>query len=233
MLIFLDIQTSGLEREDVVCSIALLSEIESLYELVNEGKKIPPQASAIHHITNEMIHNSPKLKETDTWNYLQKYNTREHLLVGHNIGFALRFLENSGFVWQGDIVDTQRVSKHLLGECEEFSLQYLRYELKLYAEEPRLKAEYGIKDALEPYSALGHVIVIKALFEMLVEMCGVDQLRLLTTQKVLLGKFSFGKYQSRYIEEIVMSDRGYIEWMLALEDLDEDLRYSLEYYLQG
>ena len=31
-----------------------------------------------------------------------------------------------------------------------------------------------------------------------------------------------------------MCDRGYLEWMLAqIVDLDDDLRYSIDYYLQG
>ena len=47
-----------------------------------------------------------------------------------------------------------------------------------------------------------------------------------------MQKFEFGKYSGRYIEEISMCDRGYLEWMLGnIMDLDEDLRYSIEYNL--
>ncbi len=233
MLIFLDTETTGLEISDVICSIAIVDEQHYIYELVNEGKKIPAQASAIHHITNEMIKTSPKLQQTQCWSYLQAHNLKENTLIGHNIAFDISFLESQGFIWQGDIIDTMRTSKHLLAESEAFSLQFLRYELKLYKDEELLKKDYGIKDALAPHSALSDVLVTQLLFETLKEIVTIDELRLLSTQKVLLSKFTFGKYQSRYIEEIVMSDRGYIEWMLTLKDLDDDLRYSLEYYLQG
>jgi len=48
-----------------------------------------------------------------------------------------------------------------------------------------------------------------------------------------MQKFNFGKYEGRYIEEISICDRGYLEWMLMnILDLDEDLRYSINYYLE-
>jgi len=51
---------------------------------------------------------------------------------------------------------------------------------------------------------------------------------------VLIQKLDFGKYSGRYIEEITMCDRGYLEWMLSnIADLDEDLRYSIERYLSS
>nr|MBC8238362.1 3'-5' exonuclease [Candidatus Sulfurimonas ponti] len=71
MLIFLDLETTGLELEDKVCSIGLIivedGEVNLLYELVNEGKKIPSKASSIHHITNEMIQEKPKLVDTQIY----------------------------------------------------------------------------------------------------------------------------------------------------------------------
>ena len=71
------------------------------------------------------------------------------------------------------------------------------------------------------------------LFEYLLNDVSIQQMKDLSLQNVLLEKFPFGKYVGKYIEEIVLSDRAYIMWMLGLEDLDEDLRYSLEYYIRG
>ena len=68
MLIFLDTETTGLELEDKICSIALVIVDDTtkvtMYDLVNEGKKIPPKASSINHITNEMIKGKVKLLES-------------------------------------------------------------------------------------------------------------------------------------------------------------------------
>lgn len=233
MLIFLDLETTGVETSDVICSIALLSENGPMHEYVNEGKKIPSDASSIHHITNEMIKNRPPLEETQLWRFLEEHNSSEHILVGHNIEFDLGFLARKGFVWQGKSIDTLRVSKHLLPECELFSLQFLRYELKLYRVEEGAKQKYGIKNALVAHNALSDAVVTQLLFDSLSEMASIEEMCELSRKKVLLLKLSFGKYRLKYIEEIASNDRGYLEWMLSLDDLDEDLRYSIEYYLQG
>lgn len=233
MLIFLDLETTGIEAVDRICSIALISDKTYLYELVNEGKKIPPLASSIHHITNEMIINKSKFKETKIWNYLQEHNSDANTLVGHNISFDIRSLATHGLEWRGKVIDTLRVTKHLIPECELFSLQILRYELKLYRDENRVVQEYGIKDALQAHNALSDALVVKLLYSYLSQMANYQEMLELSFKKVLLSKFNFGKYATQYIEEIVIHDRAYLEWMIHLPDLDEDLRYSLEYYLQG
>lgn len=233
MLIFLDIETTGIDINDAVCSIAVLSEEGFICEYVNEGKKIPSEASSIHHITNEMIKNKPPIEKTEAWCFLAQHNSKQSILVGHNIEFDLGFLARKGFVWQGESIDTLRVSKHLIVECEFFSLQFLRYELKLYRREEEIKSKYGIKDALVAHDALSDVLITQLLFESLAEMAPIEQMCELSKKEALLLKLSFGKYKSRYIEEIASIDRKYLEWMLTLEDLDRDLRYSIEYYLQG
>ncbi len=227
MLIFLDTETTGLEEKDRICSIAIISTDDStcknIYELVYDGKKIQPQASSVNHITNEMLKDKPKLEDTQAYKFLQLHNKKSTILVGHNIKFDLAMLRKSGFEFVGEVIDTLRVTKHLIPECEQFSLQFLRYELKLYKKE---------KTKLEAHNALGDVEVVKNLYEYLLDMGSKELFMELSLKKVLITKFEFGKYSGRYIEEISMCDRGYLEWMLNnITDLDEDLRYSIEFYM--
>ena len=53
MLVFIDVETTGLEEIDKICSIALVivenEDVKTMYDLVNEGKKISPKASSINH----------------------------------------------------------------------------------------------------------------------------------------------------------------------------------------
>jgi len=233
MLIFLDLQTTGLESSDVICSISLLSEDSLTYELLNEGKKIPALASSIHNITNEMIKGKSTFKQSNIYATFQKYNIKENTLVGHNINFDLEKLAALKIVWNGDIIDTMKVTKHLIEGCNFFSLNYLLYELHLYKQEEKLKIKYGIKDALVAHNAQSDVLITKLLFDFLNEIERIENMKELSNKKVLLQKLTFGKYQGRYIEEIVDLDRGYLQWMLSLSEIDEDLKYSLEYYLQG
>jgi DNA polymerase-3 subunit epsilon/exodeoxyribonuclease X len=236
MLIFLDVETTGYEKEDKICSIGALlfndaSCVSCHYELLNEGKKIPAVASAVHNITNEMIQDKKKLRESGVYELLQLHNEEDTTLIVHNAAFVVEMLERSGLKWHGKIIDTQRVVKHSIAECEFFTLEFLRYELKLYKEEEQLKTLCGIKDALVAHHALSDAVVIKLLYDYLTQELSVEKMHELSFEMVLLQKFPFGKYAGRYIEEIAMQERSYLLWMLSLENLDDDLRYSLEYYL--
>lgn len=238
MLIFLDVETTGLEKGDKICSIGLVAvedgKLHAKYDLVNEGKKISPKASSINHITNEMIKDKPKLKDSEAYKFLVDNNDENTTLVAHHINFDLKMLLTSGFGFRGHIIDTLRVTKHLIPECENFSLQFLRYELKLYRDEQKELLAFGVEDEIKPHHALSDAIIVKLLYEYHLEMATKDEMNELSFKNVLMQKLNFGKYEGRYIEEVCMGDRGYLEWMLAnIMDLDEDLRYSINYYLQG
>jgi DNA polymerase-3 subunit epsilon/exodeoxyribonuclease X len=225
MLIFINLETTGLEEKDKICSIEIIAvDGESLHvehDLVNESKKISSKASSINHITNEMLKDKPKFLDSNSYKFFQKNNNEDTILIAHNINFYLQMLEKSGFIYKGKCIDTLRCTKHLIPECEEFSLQFLRYELKLY----RLE---------ENESSINNALHVKLLYEYLLDISTCRDMQELSNKKVLMQKFSFGKYVGRYMEEIAMNDRGYLEWMLAtISDLDEDLRYSINYYLQG
>ncbi len=238
MLLFLDIQTTGYEQSDKICSLGLLgfddvSCVRVLYSLVNEGKKIPAVASALHNITNEMIVDKPSVMQSEVGFFLEKHNNEENTLVMHNATVVMAMLRAVGFTWHGKIMDTYKVTKHLIRECEIFSLEFLRYELRLYRQEKKLQTMCGIKDALVAHHARSNALFVRLLYEYLLDMTTMESMVELSFKKVLLEKFSFGKYVGRYIEEIVQNDRNYVMWMLTLENLDDDLKYSIEYYLQG
>ena len=233
MLIFLDLETTGLESTDKICSIALVSQNIVIYELINEGKKISAEASSIHHITNEDITDANSFLQSDAFAFLEKHNSSENTLIAHNIEFDTKILASHGFLWQGAMIDTLRVSKHLLTESEGFSLQFLRYDLKLYKQEKQRKEFYGIKDALCAHNALEDTIVTQLLFETLLEICDEERMVELSYKPVLLQKFPFGKYKGKYIEEVCMNDRAYVEWLSRVSDLDDDMKYSIDYFLQG
>lgn len=238
VLIFLDIETTGLEDIDRICSIGIIvvdsKVVYSEYALVNDGKKISPKASSVNHITNEMIKEKQKFKDTKIYDFLQTHNNESSTIIMHNVKFNLEMLLRSGFSWHGKIIDTKRVTKHLIPECGEFSLQFLRYELKLYLEEKQEISKY-LKNETEHYlisNALYDALVIKLLYRYLLDIKPYENLISLSSKNILIEKFEFGKYSGCYIEEIIMRDRAYIEWMLEnINNLDEDLKYTIEYYL--
>jgi len=237
MLIFLNTQTTGLEKEDKICSIGLIAfeddNVVVKYDLVNNGKKISSKASSINHITNEMIKDKVKTKDSEAYKFLLENNLETTTLIAHNINFELERLSKFGFKFKGGIIDTLRVTKHLIQECEEFSLEFLKYELKLYRYEQEMLSTCKITDTLFVNNALNNALCVKLLYDYLLQSSTKEEMTNLSFENVLMQKFSFGKYNGKYIEEIAVMDRGYLEWMLAnMENMDDDLRYSIEYYLK-
>jgi exodeoxyribonuclease X len=220
MLVFLDLKTTGNEQDEKVCAISVLSGDDYFFDLVNDGKKIAPEASALHHISNDMIKDKQHFVDTKSFAFLQELNEND-ILVVHDYQFISSVLKSYDLYVSAKIIDTKRVVKHTVSDIERFDLQYLRYELQLL----------GTLEAV--YKPLEDVVVIKSLFEYLLQSVTKEKMFDFSFEHVLLQKFNFGKYNGRYIEEIVGIDPHYLHWMLSLENLDADLRYTIEYYLQG
>lgn len=230
MLIFLDTETTGLETKDRICAIGMIEEEAVHYELINPGKKIPPAASAIHHITNEMVNDSPSFAQSAIAEKLQLFNTPENILVSHNAPFELSMLEKEGITWQGSVIDTLKCSKSLMDDLEGYGLQFLRYELRLYREEIEQFDAFGI--SIVPHHALSDALHTKMVLEYLLDLADIERLIDISKSHVLLTRLPFGKYAKKRIEEIALKDPGYLKWMVeSLMDMDEDLRYSIEHYL--
>lgn len=230
MLIFLDTETTGLEIKDRICALGMISEAMNHFELINPGKKIPPSASAIHHITNEMVSDAPSFSQSISAEQLKSLNTPENILVSHNAPFELSMLEKEGITWQGRVIDTLKCSKSLMDDLEGYSLQFLRYELRLYRDEIRVFGEAGTP--IIAHHPLSDALHTRMILDYLLDLAEMDRLIEISKCHVLLSRLPFGKYAKKRIEEIALKDPGYLKWMSeSLMDMDEDLRYSIGYYL--
>lgn len=232
MLIFFDTETTGLEVNDRLCSIGLIHGDETLYELINPMKKVPPGASAIHHITNEMLKDAPVFAGSLSCEKLEVLNTPETILVSHNAPFDLAMLQKEGITWQGKVIDTLKCSKALMDDLEGYSLQFLRYELRLYRIEADVFREYGL-DTI-PHNPLSDALHAKMIYEYLLDLSDEESLIEISRSHLLLTRLPFGKYAKKRIEQIALKDAAYLKWMLdSLMDMDEDLRYSIEHHLRS
>ncbi len=234
MLVFLDVETTGLADTDRICALGAIARTDTTVsvcnELIHPQQKIRPDAMMIHHITNEAVTEKPFFRASFAWTWLQERNQKRHIMVVHNSRFEMEMLQKEGFVWQGDVIDTLKCVRHLIPECEQFSLQFLRYELQLYKHESALAESLGV--AIRPHSALSDALHVAMLYTYLKDLADDATLLTLSNTPALIQKFHFGKYKGRYIEEIAMHDRGYLEWLLQqLDTNDEDLHYSIGYYL--
>lgn len=232
MLIFFDTETTGLEVNDRLCAVGLIHGDQTHYELINPLKKVPPGASAIHHITNEMLKEAPVFGVSKSYEKIMSLNVPETVLVSHNAPFDLAMLQKEGIAWQGHVIDTLKCSKALMDDLDGYSLQFLRYELRLYRNEADVFKDYGMD--IVPHHPMSDALHAKMIYEYLLDLSDEERLIEISKSHVLLTRLPFGKYAKKRIEEIALKDATYLKWMLdSLMDMDEDLRYSIEYNLRG
>jgi len=231
MLIFFDSETTGLEPKDRICAVGIVEDKQAGFELIQPGRKIPPAASAIHQITNEMVKEAPVFSDSKSCRRLRELNDGTNVLVSHNAPFDLSMLSKEEIVWQGEVIDTLKCAKALMDDLEGYGLQFLRYELRLYREEEPFFANHGA--AVVPHNPLSDALHAKMLYQYLLDLAEHDRLVEISKSRVLLNRLPFGKYAKRRIEEIALKDPGYLKWMVeSLVDMDEDLRYSIDYFLR-
>jgi len=234
-LIFFDTETTGNTEKDFLVQIAYKSENESFTSLYKPPIKIPPEASAIHHITNKTVTDKPTFKESTDQPIIKKlFEDKNSIVVAHNAPFDLMIIEKEE-IKPNKFICTLRVARYLdpEGKIERYNLQYLRYLLDLDVE-------------ATAHDALGDVLVLEKLFERLKnkikkeekldENEAIEKMIEISSHPSLLLSFNFGKHLGKKIEEVLRVDRGYLEWLLqqktASDQIDEDWIYTLKHYLE-
>lgn len=98
----LDTETTGLDPAggDRIVSLGAVRVVngrvlrqETFEQLVNPGRRIPAASTAIHGLTESMLADAPRIEEALPG--LVRF-AEDTVLVGHDIGFDLRFLEAPG-----------------------------------------------------------------------------------------------------------------------------------------
>jgi len=240
--ILFDTETTGNQESDRIIQVGAMivhskDRIEVIDEMCFSDEPIKIEAMEVHNITPEIIANKPPYSQTNFAKKVQEYNSKDNYLIAHNISFDLGMLQKEGFENNYTIIDTLRCAKHLLPNSTAHRLQYLRYALELYKQENAEAEKLGV--TIKAHDAIGDVLVMKLLLSHLVkltqeEYAGINpmqKLAELTQTPVLMQTFKFGKYKDQSIEEIASSDMGYLKWMRNNLELDEDMKYTLDYYL--
>jgi len=224
MFIFLDTETTDRGPADRLCQIAFKTEDGlTVNELFNPGTPISIDAMAIHHITNEMVRDRPPFRGSEAWKQLRDLvKLDSNIMVAHNAAFDVAMLKKEG-IEPKKTVCTYKLSRYFDkdGIIPRYSLQYLRYYLNLNV-------------AATAHTALGDILVLEALFQHIyakaVENFGDDAIAMIidvSNQPVLYRRMPFGKHKGMKVEEV---PADYLRW-LAKTDLNEDLRYTVEHYL--
>src|SRR3989339_114316 len=234
-IIFFDTETTGNEpKKDFLCQIAYKTGTETFCELYKPLIPIPPEASAITHITNKMVADKEAFKDSAGYKRIKElFEDSNSVVVAHNAKFDLAIIDKEG-ISPTNFICTLRVARYLDKEnvIPQYKLQYLRYYLDIEIE-------------AEAHDAMGDVLVLEKLFERLLakimkeenidEAKAIERMIEISSRPSLMNLFNFGKHNGKTVAEVAEADRGYLDWMLAQKeqnpDNEEDWIHTLKHYL--
>ncbi|MFH1047794.1 MAG: exonuclease domain-containing protein [Patescibacteria group bacterium] len=233
-LIFLDTETTGLLPEDRLCQVAYTVDGQSAAEFFLPPLPIKIEAMSVHHITNKMLIGKAPFVGSQMHSDLAALLADEQTaVVAHNAAFDIEMLQREGLVIKNSIC-TLKVARYFDrdGTQPRFNLQYLRYLLDLDVE-------------AVAHDAAGDVAVLERLFANLFARLkaelGTDsdeavysEMMMISSRPSLIQRFNFGKHNGKRIDEVLLEDRRYLEWLLdqkRLSNGEEDWIYTLEHFL--
>jgi DNA polymerase III epsilon subunit-like protein len=234
-IIFFDTETTGNEpKKDLLCQLAYKIGDESFCELYKPSIPIPPEASAITHITNRMVADKQSFQESSEYKKIKElFENKDSVVVAHNAKFDIAIMDNEK-IYPSNFICTLRVARALDKDnvIPQYKLQYLRYYLDIEIE-------------AEAHDALGDVLVLEKLFERLIakimkddnlnEDEAVKKMIEISSKPSMMNLFSFGKHNGKTVAEVARIDPGYLDWMLTQKEQnpenEEDWIYTLKHHL--
>ena len=224
----IDLETTGLDPStDRIVEIAVVGvdcrhrQLHTVFHsLVDPGIPIPPEASAVHHITTEMVTGkAPAL--ADILPALEALAHSDIPFAAHHAQFDLAFLTPVLPAWSAaPWICTCRTAKHLLPDAPSHSNQALRYRLGL-----------NVPGDDAPHRALGDARATAVLLAHQLETAGsIDRLLELTRQPALLLRVPFGKHRGRFWSEI---PHDYLDWAARQNWDDGDLTHTIRSARKG
>lgn len=234
-IIFLDTETTGNEPEkDFLCQLAYKTTNETFCELFKPSIPIPPEASAVTHITNKHVADKKAFTESSNYGAIKlMLEDPTAVMVAHNAKFDEAIIKKEG-ITPKNIICTLRVARALdtKNVIPQYKLQFLRYYLDIDIE-------------ADAHDALGDVLVLEQLFKRLLDKIikedgiskeeAIEKMIEISSKPSLMYMFPFGKHNGKTIEEVSHIDMGYLEWMLTQKeqnpDNEEDWIYTLKHYL--
>ncbi len=135
-IVFFDTETTGNTEKDFLCQIAYKTageKSESFTGLYKPAIKIPPEASAVHHITNKMVAEKSSFSESSDLPKIKKlFEAKDAIVVAHNAPFDLAIIKKEGIA-PNKFICTLRLARHLdpQEKIDRYNLQYLRYLLEI------------------------------------------------------------------------------------------------------
>lgn len=202
--IYYDTETTGVRSDsDRIIELAAYNHLtkETFCSFINPGMPIPPEATAIHHITNEMVSEAPTFAEVGKT--FTDFCGENAILIAHNNdAFDKLFLEaeykrnNLVVPASWNYVDTLKWARKYRNDLPKHPLQFLR-------------EVYGIASN-QAHRALDDVIVLHEVFSLMIDDLSIETVLELLSAPTNITKMPFGKHQGKLLAEI---PKDYIKWL--------------------
>jgi DNA polymerase-3 subunit epsilon len=216
--IYYDTETTGIKaNKDRIIEIAAYDPVRKAYfeKLINPGCPIPPEATAIHHITDEMVASAPSFAQVGV--EFTQFCEGDVILIAHNNdGFDMHFLR-------------YEFERHTLQMPAWKFLDSLKWARRYRPDLPRhtlqfLREIYGIA-ANNAHRALDDVIILHQIFQSLIDDLSMDDVYSLLNRPRSLQMMPFGKHQGQPLNQV---PRTYIQWLTSSGTLDKPENQELK-----
>jgi exodeoxyribonuclease X len=189
---------------------------------IRPNNPIPPETSAIHHITDEDVANAPGWdiqKQLLIDFFTASPGSALPILVAHNAEYERTIIgEFPPVLW----VCTYKCALRIWPEAPGHKNEVLRYWLKLGTNRGRSNNQH-------PHSALHDCQVTFLILQELLKHATLEQLVEWTELPAKLPHMPMGKHYKQKWEEI---PGPYLQWCINQQDMREDVKYCAREELQ-
>jgi DNA polymerase III subunit epsilon len=203
--IYYDTETTGVKSgTDRIVEIAAYDpELDRTFEsFVRPGIAIPPDATAIHNITDDMVANASDFSVVGK-QFIEFCEGDTVLIAHNNDGFDVHFLRaeykrHEVEMPQWNFLDTLKWARRYRSDLPRHTLQFLR-EI------------YGI-ESNNAHRALDDVVVLYKVFQAMIDDLPIDEVFDLMGQRQEKppARMPFGKHQGELLKDV---PKKYVSWL--------------------
>lgn len=210
--IFYDTETTGVSSlKDRIVEIAAFDpeQDRSFVKLVNPKMPIPKEASAVHHISDEMVANEPDFSIIGK-EFIEFCGSDSVLIAHNNDAFDILFLKeefkrHSIEMPSWKFLDSLKWARKYRPDLPRHSLQSLREVYKF--------------EANNAHRALDDVIILHKVFKEMTDDLTIEDILKLMSQPRKLQHMPFGKHQGKPLKDV---PKDYIAWLKSSGAFDKE-----------
>lgn len=236
-IVFFDLEATGVDTmRDRVVQVACVrlspdGSRESYETLVNPEGPIPPEAAAVHHITDDMVKDAPTFRDLapKLLEYFGDSDLGGFGIVRYDVPLVTNEFKRAGIFF--DTSKRRLVDAMLI--YHKMEPRNLSAALRFYCGKEMDNAHNALADTeatvdvfmaqLEKYrDRPAPLVSLPGDVKGIHEFCNAQDPRNVDARGKFVWRhgvatFNFGKHQSRSLEDVVRSDRSYVEWLMNAE----------------